>query len=154
LNLRLGGDRTSDYLRCTLRQAIPGQEIGVLLLYDWKRWDLMPLKAMAAFTGHSFDVRLVTFNWSSTECPVLLKDAHLLLEEPPSPNNNRILEPLRVNRIFRRSRLAEELGLWTDAGLSDIAESVGEGSTLLASLFVLLGIQRPKTLRRLRTLFP
>jgi hypothetical protein len=55
---------------------------------------------------------------------------HELLEEFPSPSNNRILDPLRVNRNRNRALLAllSELG---DTGLSDSAESAGDGYGLL-----------------------
>lgn len=42
----------------------------------------------------------------------------------------------------------------SDTEESDIAESVGDGSNLLLKETTLVGIQRPKTLRRSRSFLP
>lgn len=51
----------------------------------------------------------------------------LPLEELPSPSSDKILEPLRVNRVLRQSLPASEVEMGSDAGLSDAAESIGDG---------------------------
>lgn len=77
-----------------------------------------------------------------------------LFEEFPSPSSSKILEPLRVNRILSRSLPDQGVTMGSDAGLSDTAESAGDGLHLLLVKTGLLGIQRPNTLRRFRTFFP
>lgn len=71
--------------------------------------------------------------------------------EAPNPNKNRIFDPLRVKRTFKRSRPRCTGIMASDAGESEAAESVGDGSSLLFKGTTLVGIHRPKTLRRFRS---
>lgn len=69
------------------------------------------------------------------------------LEEVPSPRNSKSFEPLLVSRDRKRALplLPLEVG---DTGLSDTAESGGDGKVLLRWGVTCFGIQRLNTLRR------
>lgn len=78
---------------------------------------------------------------------------HSLIDDPASPNKNKILEPLRASRNRRRCLLNPE-GIGSEAGeLSEPVESAGNCSHLLVRGADLFDIQMPKMLRRCRAFF-